>query len=330
MNNFNFDIPKIDFAMQKQYAKIVYDAVDSYVRNAGTPFTYDDICDNLEARFPFMNADDVGEYAELALKVSPLIAKVENASENPLFTPVQVFYKGKSFCIVPFIEDIEEYKLFPGFMFRPFISDETDGAAACIRPTDCKLEIGRKTAKISFSELSLNCYKDSSGLSLVKNAKELFSGDKPVNDDIAAEIYEVDVYDMREYFEKVSFKEGDALVFTVEDYFAGKLKFRRLSNEDRFADMDKATRSLGAITHNIEEFVNAEWFDSDIYTQLSNTFIENPGMLINPLFAFNEVLLLLKKFIILDNHEGRPVIWMTGRPIPKKLRAQEEDEQSIF
>jgi len=129
MDPLSFEIPKIDVALQKQHAKIVYEAVAAYIRKAEKPFTYDEICDELEARFPF-------------------------------------------------IEDLEEGKLFPGFLFHPFISDEIEGAAASIRPEDCDVEIGRNTAKISFSELSLNCYKDSSGISLAKKVKEVFSEDK--------------------------------------------------------------------------------------------------------------------------------------------------------
>jgi hypothetical protein len=321
MNDFNFDILKLDSVTRTKLFEIVSDAVDDYIKKAEKPFTYDTICDEIEAMFPSIDSDDVIAFVEIALTCNPLIAKVENAPECPLITPVSVFYKGKSFCVVPSIEDIEKCKLFPGFLFYPFIGDEIDGVTASIRSGDCEIEIAVKTETISFAELLINCYKDYSGFSLVKNREELFSNDKPINDDIGAEIYEVDVYDMKEYFEKVSFKGGDVLVFTVEDYFARKLKFCKLSKEQRFKDLKMNVKWIHGFIRSLEEVADDDWFDSNIYTQLDEAFVKNPRLLENPFLSLYEIVVLSGVISILENHDGIPIIWRKNKPLPKKPKA---------
>ncbi|HBC86129.1 MAG TPA: hypothetical protein DCZ94_04155 [Lentisphaeria bacterium] len=310
------EIPHEDVAMQKQHARIMYEAVAAYIGKAEKPFTYDEICDEMEARFQFLDPDAVIEFIELSLKLNPHIVKVENAPEDPLFTPANVFYKGASFCLALFDEGVEGGSFFPGFMFQPYISEELTGTEASIRPEDCEIEIGRKTARISFSELSLSCYNDSFGMSLVKNAKELFTAERP-NDDINADIYDVEVYDLKEYFEKVSFSEGDVLVFTVEDYFGGKLKFHRLAKEERHRDIDKCVEWSLKYFEALKRVADKDGFGTGLYVQLQDVFLDNPGLLANPLFSLQEVMIFSEELIFVENHDDLPAIWRKGKPLPK-------------
>ncbi len=309
-----------DFALSGMHEKIVSDSVTSFIRKIGRPFTFGEACEELLPGLRQLQIENAAELLEDMLLNHHWIADVKDKGDDMIFTPMSTIFNGGSFCVTPFQERINDGTFFPGHLFHPFISMDVINTDAVIIPEDSCMQIPKKIAELPFLEVGTACYTDRDSYDLIINRADFVKTDGAAQfPGINEKILKVEAYDMKEYYKEVSFALGDTILFTVEDFHAGKIRFRRIPQNGRLNDGEKLDFGwLKDFLSAMFETVENEGPESNIFRQLTSLYMGNPSLLKSPNFSLIEALGVSWKLRLAHNRYGEPIIWDKDRPMPKK------------
>ncbi len=191
------------------------------------------------------------------------------ADEAGNYTGRGEFFSGTEFLITPSEFEIEEGILFPGHRFSPFMSGEVFPSEVTFKEyrggkANLRTVTGELTAFFPYH--------------MLMGSEQVFDfliAESPDNAKLkngagAVEKITLNVFDMREFYAKHEFSQGDALLCKVNDWTKGVFTFRYLSGEKRSTSALKSwcgkfEEALGEVIDRFDNFF-------DIPEQLSWAF----------------------------------------------------------
>lgn len=141
--------------------------------------------------------------------------------------PKNVFFKGMEFRVVPSAAELEKAVVFPGASFIPFVTDELFADEFILTDENGKvIPVIEVTAKYSelvpaFFMLGNSGIIDHLSAESEENRQQLWNTRNPENLDMT-----LSAFDFSEFYREHSFMDGDALVFTVQDWATAKFTVR--------------------------------------------------------------------------------------------------------
>ncbi len=142
------------------------------------------------------------------------------------------FFRGYEFLVTPDAWEIEQGFLFPGHRFSAFINPE-------IFPSEIKLTgPDGKAAELETIQLPVSQAFHHHLLLGSEQIFDFFTAESAANAHLSRRpdpdgMVTLNVFDLKEFYRKNHFREGDALLCRVEDWVAGRIRFRALPGDAR-------------------------------------------------------------------------------------------------
>ncbi|MDR0931408.1 MAG: hypothetical protein LBM70_00090 [Victivallales bacterium] len=148
------------------------------------------------------------------------------------FTCRSDFFSGYEFLITPDAWEIEQGVLFPGHRFTPYVNFE-------VFPSEIKLTgNGAKTVKLKMLTAPVSQIFHYHLLLGSEQVFDFFTAESPNNARLSRHLQpsdsvQLNVFDLKDFYQKHAFNVGDALLCRVEDWDSGVIAFEYLSGENR-------------------------------------------------------------------------------------------------
>lgn len=169
------------------------------------------------------------------------------------------FFNGKEFIVVPTAREIKENILFIGHRFQTFMNPD-------VFPSDLTVKAGRKNIVKKVITDTLQELFPYHMLMGAEQISDFFIGEDENNahwktkGGYAAKIC-LNVLDMNDFYAACNMQQGDALVFTVNDYDKGIFKVAKLEKDERSAEKiaewcRKFEEKIGDIADKFETYLD--------------------------------------------------------------------------
>ena len=244
-----------------------------------------------------------------------IVRELDNCEEllavapGKTYVPTARVFTGGHFLVTPDGWEIEQGILVPGHRFAPFMHGDIFPSEAVIRERGAR----RKTAQKNFranAEMLLHYH-------LFMGAESLF--DFFVAEDAANEKaarasgnpeLALAVWDMAAFYRETSFGEGDALLFTVEDFASGQFSFQLDNGRERTDARRKPFRER--FERALQTVLEGAGEGRPILEQLRLVFAADRELLKKPALSPEELLLRDSPAEIVFDHDLSTLVWGAG------------------
>ncbi len=201
-------------------SKSYKDITNDYIESAKEPFLLTDAFANIQAkldkslRYPIEKINDMFCNSDL------LFYEYSDEDDDDSFIPRQLFFQDALFKIVPTSAEIEQGILYLGHRFYPFLPKD-------FFPSDVKVTFGKNMIPHRVVESKIKdllIYHSLLGMAqfsqyIVMDNEE--NCNAATGDDLDNSV-KLTVFDLSSVFKKTNFKQGDAFILTVKDWYNGK------------------------------------------------------------------------------------------------------------
>ena len=289
------------------------------------PFTLDDILPILWGDKDKDTQEEIKEELEVFLFESEEFLGIYTPhNDDYIFHYLPTAFKGAQFCIKPTKEEINKGILIPGHRFEPYID-------YYVLPSSSELRDGKKTIskrQIKSSIKQILPYHILLGIErmfeylISDNSDNIPDLSKPF--DINKE-YTLTVMDMKDFYKKNKFKNGDMIIVKVEDYIDAKLSISYYSEKKATANKSKRKKwcklfSQG-LKFSIQQYEDAMYISKEITTAL---LLHKNFLLNNPVITLDDFLEQSKKYYLKPWRENEYIIW-DDSPLPNFKDESDKD-----
>ncbi len=274
--------------MKKYDAKLVR-RINEEALSRKESFSTASLVGKLESEFPSFSKDFLSDCVEQTLSLNDdiFVSYGEHMGISH-FSPKAVFMKGAEFCSTPSGTEIRKGFFVPGDVFSVFIPEGKDIQKVKLLYLNKGIELKSCPKKLSLAEFKSK-FPFSSAIS-----------PKGKNTEISA-------FEMKDFYSKTGFEDGDTILFRVEDYDNMILSFRRKSAVERRDTRaikkwcQKMENSMVKILEELGDFVGFR-------EQIEEIFLSEPDLLKNPPISFEEFL-KASNSVSLVKHDGKNILW---------------------
>lgn len=285
----------------------VADIVDKFALNAGDSFKLEDVFLEVTSSVKAESGDNtaLSRDIESILDESEILFK--DGKKN-LYIPRAHFFKKAEFLVSPTEFEIKSGILFPGHRFSPFKAEFVFPSQIKITEKKSRKALGRRDFECSVEEAAFAHYfmgiDDMNAFFIADNQKN-YERLRNSAYNLSTKI-ELSVFELSDFYRENDFREGDALVFTVSDWFGGKytladLKAAERKSKDSIRWMKSLETALEMVFDQFADYI-------EIHEQFARAFF------IGDKFLLEEPVLSLDEFcrksenVNIAVSEGRPFL----------------------
>jgi hypothetical protein len=255
------------------------EAIENFITEQTKPFTLKTLVEELEQELGCGEdcREKLSESARLFLDNHQLI--FHNLKTGEYFAR-EHFFSRKRFCVTPSAYELEQGILFPGHRFAPFCEEDVFASEIILLPPG-KSEDAVLSYEVEISLEDAVAYHNLLGSEQMFN---FFIADHQRNyavvsaGDPSQKII-LTVFDLKEFYQKNNFQNGDALIFTVVDWEAGEFRFEYLSTEKR--DYENKKQWVQMLEYALEEVFNEHGDYLEIPEQFAQAIFKGDQKLIS-------------------------------------------------
>ncbi len=291
-------------------ARLIEQALDDYLLGAEHSFLLEEavnsICETICAEES--DRKEVEQEIEILLKEYHLFV---NTEENT-YTTQSEFFKDAKFCVAPSEYEINNGILIPGHRFAPFSCDS-------VFPSEVEITFNGHSEPIQTKDMDTPIH-DAAAFHTLLGSEEMFHhfiADHQENHETIAAgnpngFLLVTVLDMDELYDELSFKKGDALIFTVKDWDNGIFTFEHVPAANR-DDSDKKSWLESFETALVTVFDENGYYTT-IPEQLANAYFKAKEKVFKkPSLSIDEFLEMSENIDIIMLG-GQTILWKKNEP----------------
>ncbi|OGV50398.1 MAG: hypothetical protein A2017_15465 [Lentisphaerae bacterium GWF2_44_16] len=285
----------------------VADIVDKFALDAKNDFKLEDVFLKVSSSIKVEPEDNtaLSRDIESILDESEILFK--DGKKN-LYVPRTIFFKKAEFLVTPTEFEIKNGILFPGHRFSPFKPEFVFPSQIKITDKNSKKALVRRDFQSSVEDAAYAHYfmgiDDMNAFFIADNQKN-YETLRDAGYNLLTKI-ELSVFELSDFYREHEFKNGDALKFTVSDWFSGKYTFACLKASER-----KPEDNIRWITslETALEMVFDQFADYiEIHEQFARAFFIGDRLLLeNPVLSLDEFCRKSENVNIAVS-EGRPFL----------------------
>lgn len=262
-----------------------------------------------------LNKNRVIDDIEKILMHSDEVVYIDDNASQPLFLNIANFLNGAMFCVSPTEWEIENGVLIIGDRFQPFENEfkGKDINVAIVKNGSKKI-IGTNTTEIESSQIeTFFHFLPAEKIQKLLNSAAKSKSTKKVR---------VKCLSLKELYQAFSFKKGESLRFSIEDYNSARLKVDHVSISEKQAHLFEIRKW----TEKLEQALLLIYEESGCYLsaseQLFFAFAHNRELLVDPLVSIEEFLRISQNLEIAEKNGLKFFL-------PKGLSPEDEENQGI-
>ena len=233
----------------------------------------------------------------------------------------RALFQNSKFLIRPTESELRSGSLISGHRFMPFCSSKVDIDDIIVSECGTDRRIDRKNISYPLDDLAVFYSLFGKERMMMELSKNKNNFEALLGRDITIPTsFEVSVFDMKEFYTKHSFKSGDYILVTVQDYEKAKclIEYSPLKNfESRkkevanwVLEFEKGLVQVINENKNYPELLTIE-------DELNQTFFASDKKLLrDPMIHIGGFLQVSKKVALKSNSEGVSLIWRSNEEIP--------------
>lgn len=212
----------------------VADIVDKFALNAESDFKLEDVFLEVVSNIKAEPEDNtaLSRDIESILDESEILFK--DAGKN-LYVPRTLFFKKAEFLVTPTEFEIKNGILFPGHRFSPFKAEFVFPSQIKITDRKSRKALPRRDFQCGVEDAAYAHYfmgiDDMNAFFIADNQKN-YETLREAGYNLLTKIV-LSVFDFSAFYRENDFRKGDALIFTVSDWFGGKYSLAHLKAAER-------------------------------------------------------------------------------------------------
>ncbi len=273
--------------------KSYQDITNDYIQSAKKSFLLADALTDIQSRLNKKLRYPVEKIQDIFYDTDLLFYDYSPEDDDDIFIPRQLFFQDALFKIVPTSDELEQGILYPGHRFYPFIPKGF--FPADVEVTFEKSRIAFRIAESKIKDIliyhSLLGMEQFSQYVIIDNEENY---DAFMGDDLDDHV-NLSVLDLRGVYEKTNFKQGDAFVLTVKDWYNGKYDMTYSPLADREHQFIQTKEWCEEFEWILSEIISDHGVNTTAYDQLAWSFycgedflLKSPVMHIGGFLSWSE------------------------------------------